>query len=237
MSAERPTLTQDAVQRAEARVDVAHPVITVLDQQAPRLAELQQGYAHITDNQEQQRFISEQYGFLADSIVEAGPFTLEPVELIAVWSKATEMLGGYERYALAGMVSTAYAIQGASNPDWRSFPRSYIEREGVPEGVRTDAEGLQHVRERLRDIWDSTNEIDFYVYGTNEGAMGLAFKLGKRESEGDEEAKKMLEELIAREKEFKTPVLTEIHENFANVLPILRWTLDEAIEELPGKLE
>ena len=184
MPAERPILTPDTVSQAETRRDVTHRIVAVLDQQAPRLAQLQEDYGQIANNQEEQCFISENYGFLADALVDAGSFSLQAEDLISIWSCAMDMFGThgrYQRYALARMVSTAYAVQGVANPEWKTFPRSFAERAGLPDALITDREGLTHVQERLHDIGEAIDDINFYTYGTREDAMGLAFKLSGKD--------------------------------------------------------
>lgn len=232
MPTERPILTAEQVATAENRRGVIHPVLAVIDHHLPTIARLHEGYAQITNNQEQQRFVSANYGFFADALVETGPYSLEPSELIVIWSRAREVFSGYHRYSLAGMVSSAYAIQGAKNPEWRKFPRHYLETHELPEGVARDKSGLLHVQSRLDQVGESLEDISFYVYGTRKSAMSHAFQLAKRESEGDEEAKKELESLIAHEKAHKTPTLGELHENFGNGYVPLYFPIRDALEEL-----
>ena len=143
-----------------------------------------------------------------------------------------EVFSGYHRYALAGMVGSAFAIQGLENPDWKKFPRHYLETFELPPEVVEDRSGLLHVRGRLNQISKSLEEIDFYVFGTRESAMELAFKLAERESEGDQEAKKQLKELIARDARYSTPVIREIHENFGNGFTPLYFSVNDALEVL-----
>lgn len=143
-----------------------------------------------------------------------------------------EVFSGYHRYALAGMVGSAFAIQGLENPDWRKFPRHYLETFELPPEVVEDRSGLLHVRGRLNQISKSLKEIDFYVFGTRESAMELAFKLAKRESEGDQEAKRQIKDLLAREKTYSTPVIQEIHENFGNGFTPLYFPVNRALKAL-----
>jgi hypothetical protein len=232
MSVERPILSGKQIARAERREGVSHPVLSVLEQHLPTIIQLNEGYSSLTDNQEQQRYIKKHYGFLADALVEAGPYTLEPTDLIAIWSRAQEVFSGYHQQALAGMVSSVYAIQGAENSEWRKFPRHYLETSQLPEGVIKDKGGLLYVKSRLDQIGESLDDIDFYTYGTREPRMTYAFNLAKRGSEGDEAAKKELERLIAHEKAHQTPVLEAFHANFRNGYIPLYFPIVRALETL-----
>ena len=232
MPVERPLLTKDQVAQAESRIGFTHPVLTVIEYNLPAIVQLAKGYSQIIDNQEQQRYIRRQYGFLADAIVEVGSYTLEPTDLIAIWSRAREVFSGYHRYALAGMVSSAFAVQGAENPEWRKFPRHYLETSQLPEGVARDQNGLLDVCSKLNHIRESLGEISFYVNGTRESAMSHAFELAKRGSNGDKEAEQELETLIAHQKAHTTPTLAEIYENFGNGFTPLYFPIQRALEAL-----
>lgn len=231
MTPEISPLTPEIVARAECRVGVTHPVISVIDKHLPTIRNLNEGYALLTDNQEQQRYIEEHYGFFADALVEALPFTLEPTDLISIWSRAIEVFSGYHRYALVGMVSRAYAIQGLENPEWKKFPRHYLETRELPEGVLKDKSGLLHVKSRFYEIVQSLNDLDFYVYGMKGSAFEYAGQLAKREKDGDITAKEELERLVAHQKAHTTPTLGELHENFGNGL-IWSYTISETLRTL-----
>ena len=78
------------------------------------------------------------------------------------------------------MLSSAYAVQGLDNPAWKKFPRYYLEERGLPAEVIGDEIGIRHVIGRLDEIGANLLDIDFYVYGTREPAMTLAFNLAKK---------------------------------------------------------
>ncbi len=228
---EQPTLTREQVERAERREGIYHPVIALLESYAPQIEELNQRYRKITDNQEQQKFLRENLGFLADALEGTEDFTLTPLELIAIWSKAHEFFSGYGRYALARMLSCAYAIKNGQNQAYRGFVRHRLEDRELPQEVKQDREGLLYIQRRLAEISASLDEVDFYTYGTRESAMELGFNLAKRVQEGDKVAQKELDTLIQREKEYKTEVLAELHENFGNGMIPVVMDISMALEE------
>lgn len=149
----QPPLTRAEVERAANREGVQHPVISVLEYHSPRLSELSEPYRRIADTQEAQRYSDGNLGFLADAIEEAGDFSLNPLDLVAIWSKAMDLpLGGYFRYDLAGMISAAYGIRGIQTSGWDGFPRYFSERGRLPKSVAKDRSGLLYVHERLETI-------------------------------------------------------------------------------------
>lgn len=237
MSGEIPSLTPEKVALAEKRVGLTHPVIDVLDKNLPILTQLNKRYEGIKDNQEAQRYVREHYSFLADDLVAAGEFPLDPLDIIAIWSRAFTDLPYYQRHAFAGMVSSAYAIQGLDNPHWKKYPRHYSETYEIPQEVIDDKSGLMHVRERLDQIGVNIKEIDFYIYGVRGSAMQLAGELTRKEMAGDLDAKKRLEDLIAHQNTHMTPVLGEIHENFGNGYVPLYFVLNPALKALDEPIE
>lgn len=238
MSPEMSLITRDQVSQAEQRVGYSHPIIAVLDRHLPQITQLHEGFSSISGNQEQQEYIRQNYGFLADAVVEAGSFTLQPLEMVAVWSRAMEIFPSnlYHRYALARIITSAYAIQGLeATPAWKSFPRHFFETNNIPDELVEDRLELEHLKWRISDIGRSIDELDFYSYGTREDAMEVAFKLGKRANqEGDVEAQEQLDKLISYQKEHKTPVLGAIHENWGIGLSSTYRVVQAAIEKGPS---
>jgi|Napbiome12C3dose_1001474.scaffolds.fasta_scaffold00004_66 hypothetical protein len=129
---------------AEARIGINHPVITVIDTHLPQLIQLGREYSAIVDNHERFEFMSKTHGFLADALVDVGPYTLKPLDLVAVWSRVTEVfsVSSNQRYAIAEIVSAAYAVQGLEDPKWKRFPRCRLENFKLPEDVVKDKEGF-----------------------------------------------------------------------------------------------
>lgn len=234
MPAEIPQFTKKQVAQAERREDFSHVVLTVIDKYHPQITQLAQDYSLLVDNQVQQEHIRQHYGFFADALVAAVAYTLQPLEIVAIWSRAIEVFSGYHRYALAGMIASAYAIQGVEHPDWRRFPRHYLETSQLPAAVLRDQSGLTHVMGRLNQIGESLDALDFYVYGTRESAMEVAAALGARINDGDVNARIELDKLVARQKEYSTPVLREIHENWGNGYTPLYFPVRDALETLQG---
>ena len=226
---EQSSLTKEQIERATKREGVQHPVVSVLEYHEPRIAQLK-GYSTLTSNQEQQDYIRKNYGFLGDALEEAGGFSLGPLDLVAVWSKALEIWSDnrYPRYRLAGMLATAYGIQG--RPDLKGLVRHYLETSKLLERIVRDKSGLILVRNRLDDIHTSLDELEFYVSGVKGSSMELAFQLAGKARDGDEEARKQLNQLIARDKEYLTPVLKELHENFGNGMVPFGLTINSAIQ-------
>ena len=226
---EQSTLTKEQVERATRREGIQHPAITVLEYHSPRISQLR-GYSAIKDNQEQQHYISRNYGFIGDALEEAGDFSLLPLDLVAIWSKAMEVWpdNRYPRYRFAGMLAAAYGIQRRS--DLKGLGRFYLETARLPDGLVRDKSGLVHISTRLDHIFAGLGELEFYVSGVKGSSMELAFQLAGKARDGDEEARKQLDQLIARDKEYSTPVLKELHENFGNGAVPLVMTIHSALK-------
>ncbi len=235
MSAERPPLTPDLVSRAEKRVDFSHPILTVIDQHLPTISALNKEYEGIKDPREQQGFIATHYGFLGDAFVEANPFTLEPTDLIGIWSRAIEIFPRYQRYSLATLLTCAYAVHDIANPAWKTLPRQLLETHDLPDGLADDPEGLWHIQNRFDEITESLTEIDAYLYGHGENPIFQAAELARKGQIGDMVAAEELDERITFNENRRSPVLAEFRENFGNGFVPPRLLIRTALTKLGGR--
>lgn len=120
MSVDRIHFTGEQIKAAEKREGYSsHPVLGVIETHLSLITKLNEQYRLLTATPEQEDFCSQNFGFLADALVKAGPFTLQPLELVAIWSRLREIFTGnrQERYFVAAILGNAYAIQGMENPD------------------------------------------------------------------------------------------------------------------------
>lgn len=229
----RVRLTPRQVQAAERREGFPHPLLDVLGQHAPRIAEINVTYDRFAidspeDNQTPQKFIKKNFGFLADAVEEVRAFSLSPLELVAVWSRATEVLRGYQRYAFSEMVASAYSIQGAANPGWKGFPRYFFERDRIPTDLARDYADVTHVRGRLEDVYNHVRALDRFVHGGS--SQRHLVDLAKRMSKGDKKAEVLFDRLAAISERRQSRVIGEVHENFGNGMGPLRFALNDAVE-------
>src|SRR5579872_4393844 len=150
MSSERPLLTPDLYARAESRADFQHPVLDVIERNLTRLTELNASYPTEGTNDEGAAYTREGYTFMVDELVSAGPYNLGPEDLVAIWSRVVELeVLDYQRYALAGLITSVYAIQGLDPEIWKSFAYPYGKIADLPDAITKDKEGLTHVEARL----------------------------------------------------------------------------------------
>ena len=144
MGPERSVLTQEQVAQAEKRIGITHPVISTLRAQRPRILELNEERFKLSNAQEDNAFVANNFGFLADAIEAVGDFSLEPLDIVAIWGEADEMR--IHGYALVMMVSSTYAIQGLENPVWKGLPRHLLETGTLPEEGRSNQSDLLHIK-------------------------------------------------------------------------------------------
>jgi hypothetical protein len=72
------------------------------------------------------------------------------------------------------------------------------------------------------------SELDCYVYGTKEDHAELARKM----RDGDADAERRLEEIIAHQEAHSTPLLGQIYENFPNGTMNLSIAIGDALRAL-----
>lgn len=166
-------LTLESIQRAERGEGVTRTVIDLLDSFEPQIVQLNQEYFRLTNGEEQQKYIQENFGFLADALESTEDFTLKPLDLIGIWSKATKVCNGpeshsyYQRVGIAGMICSAYSTKGMQNQEkWKGFARYVLENLDLPERILDDREGLLYVKGRLDEVVESRSKIISFVNDT-----------------------------------------------------------------------
>ena len=225
---DKPLLSEKDVRAAEKREGdyTKHPVILALDRHQTKIARFIEGYFEIKDGQLGETrtkggYLRSSSGFLIEAITEASPYTLQPLELVAIWSRVLELFPdgpgdmGYSlRYSLAGIISTVYAVSGSVNAEWLDFPRTYLRDLGLPAEVLQDRDGALRVFHRLEEVRLNFLEIGCYARGSRMDFGSLI----NRALNGDSEAENELKSSIKREgpENRNTPVLSEIGENFGN---------------------
>ena len=224
------TLTKEQVDRASRRDGIAHPVIAVLEANEPQLAQLNTEYFALgNDVQGKQAYANSHYGFLADAIEDASEYSVGPLDLIAIWSKAMEVFpdgSPYQRYRLAGMIANTYSIQG--KPELKGIPRYYLENKGqLPHALASDKEAMTYVISRLTDVDRSHKEILNYINGTYDSVVDLA----KRDLAGDAKAREQLQRLEDHRTQHSSELLEELYENLGTHTTHLRNTLVRCLEE------
>jgi len=71
-------------------IAIIHPVVKFLDQNTERIAEIREGSITV-GRAERQAFIRRAYASLAEPLIDAGSYTLEPDDLKLIWEKAFGM--------------------------------------------------------------------------------------------------------------------------------------------------
>lgn len=130
----------EAFRRGEEAI--RHPLVGVLQQNAPRTHSLAS------------------MGFLIPAIDSAGDFSLGPLDIVAVWSKAMELFPSvYQRYRFAHMIVDTYVTKGIGKPQWREFPRRYFETKEFPEDLGQDRGGLLFIKDKLWNLVESLRAL------------------------------------------------------------------------------
>ncbi len=229
MVVEKSRFTKEQICLAERREGYYdHPVLGVIETCLPFITSLNERYQQLTDNQERLQYADRNYRFLADALVAARPFTLEPLEMVAVWSRAREVFPTH-RYRVAGMISNAFAVQAVDSPEWRKFPRYILETGELPKEITTDEVGIRHTLGRLDEITDHLRELSIYSIGTTGTGLNEVIR---RMVAGDETVQKELDELARHQKEHKTLLLGELDEEWGNGIFGTRLCLMIALEKM-----
>lgn len=145
-----------------------HSVLAAIQNQSHNIQAMQASIAnekviHGEFGFDEQTYLEQNFGFMADAIAEAGGFTLQPNDIINVWSKTSDMFSYYQRHALSGIISAAYCVQLFRRKEWKMFPRIYnsgIDNtfEFLSEINPTDKE-FQRILSRYQDLTSSVREL------------------------------------------------------------------------------
>lgn len=233
---ERLQLTRDQVVQAETRTGAPHPVVAVIDSYIPRI-QLWNATCNALGNANKiDQYIKYHFCSLADAFVKAGPYTLNPVDIIQIWSKIEEITP-YGHYTFAEMISAAYAIQGLDNPAWKRFPRYYVEHieSKLPKELVHDETGLTHVRQRLAQVAESISAIESFE-NSDHGAMSREANEIARKTKSPKTLveREVIEFARLRKKRSYLDLLHHIGERFGNGLDPLISTIEDAWLELPS---
>lgn len=211
------------------RGEVYHPISAVILKNTVELETAAEEYPRGCSNDVIQPFLVENYGHLVDSIVDVGPFTLHPDELISVWAGADKLFTRPpQEYLLARTVAVAYAVQAEDEEKWLGLPRHFLHNPGPPSTKIYDANGLTRVLNKMRDVSASLGEMNRFFYGFTESPTGRASDLTKRVREGDESARLELEKLLA----IPNPpdIVGKLKENFGNGMGSASICIQESLE-------
>lgn len=244
MVAERPLLRERDVRAAERWQDgfAGHPVIVVLGNNLSQIEDLNRRYPLHLDSPITKQDLTDRLGFLVEALVAAKPFTLDPLELVAVWSRMTEVfptkiraagrwpMFEQSRYrtALAGTISITHAIQVTEDLSWKQFPMTYLRSSALPEEIVIDNNGLQSVSNRLGVVRENVIELDCYAKGTREKTAAII----KAYTEGKQGALRRLEVFESFMDRRNTPVLTDMSDSFGNGAMYARSLVDTALRDL-----
>lgn len=210
-------LTREQIEAAKK--DITHPVVQVFLGMQDEIKEFNLTYRKIQGNVEAQRYISSNIEPFARRLNQLEEFTLEPLDLVSIWSRISQDFeGAYMGYTLAAVIPTTYGINGIDSKKWKEIVPFVAKNRKFPKEFLIDEPNQIKFWTRLKNVGKSLDELDYYSYGTREDCMDLANKAYKQ---GDNEAEKKFEEIIAWQKEHKDEVLGKIHENFGNGFSIL----------------
>lgn len=177
---DKPLLSEEDIRTAEKlEGDYAnHPVILALNRHEIEIARFVDGYFKIKDFQPGETRTKDGYlrassDFLIEAITAAVPYTLEPLEMVAIWSRVIKLfpdepndMGHYppiHRHAVAGIISTVYAVSELGNTKWLDFPLTHLRDLELPAEVLQDRDGALRVFNRLEEIRLNIREVNRWV--------------------------------------------------------------------------
>jgi hypothetical protein len=145
-------------------------------------------------------------------------FTLNPLEIISIWSRASELFEGevpYPRYRLSTSLSCLYGAMNIESGPWKTLYEGICDERVRPfnDLVEKDGENAIKFRDRLYEIDKSLGQIKVFYNGTTEDISELC----KKERLGDESAKNKIDAIAEnQERNDGNGFLRKISENWGN---------------------
>lgn len=212
------SLTDEEVEKAVKREGIEHPILTLFEEFTPQLQKYIKGKPATDDNSVAQSYVRNNLRFLAEAVeTHVGGYSLKPLEIISIWSKATELgMTNYDLYRLAAITGIKFASMGLLNPVWNNLVTKYFATGKFPKEIFDRKEDVAFFRSRLDIVRENVGVIDKYKAGdgpTIEEYVA-SLKAGK-EIDISNIKKKPYDDLLGR-----------IHENFGNGLIPIYFRLD-----------
>lgn len=205
---------------AAAKRDRSHIVIQVFDGLGEKHWNTLLQSLRTADNEQQQKLREKSFVPFAEAL-EGKVFTLMPLEIVSIWSRAMEVFPNnrYPRYTLSTAIAYTYGAIPIKSEEWKHLFKmahekgydhlEYLAGKDTPNAIR--------FRQRLLEVDKSLQELNYYMYGTRENMGSLAVKAY---GEGNKEAQKRYEQMVLWQKTHDDMILGAIHENWANGITV-----------------
>lgn len=223
-----PTLTDDNVRIALSVQGTEHPVLSLFGEYSPRLGQFSKNYHMVEENRSRQDYARKNFGFFADLLEETDPFTLAPLEIIAIWARLTDF--ELPRYESARMLAFRYAteyVDGALG----SSGRYNFETGGFPPEACITPDQIEAMGKRVEDVRLSVDNIQEYIDGLPDAVREIV----RLTRTGDTQKVAELIRLIEDRKNIphiNSLEKLQISENFGNGILELRMSMSEAVRHL-----
>ncbi len=179
-----------AFKAAESRQGVSHPVLGVFSRHAETISRLNGEFTAIRSTESgevafrKEREKLADYTFLAEEFSAIDAHTLEPLDLVALWSGIAETFPVAPiRYAVAQSLVLTYAIQGLENPQWKQLPETCFTKDDASlydELCQSDMQGAHQVTERIKEVRANLRALVDFSYGYQlEPGESLTEKYGR----------------------------------------------------------
>lgn len=152
-------LTREGVEKAIRREGPPHVLVGLLELHQ---AKITPPTCPTLNAKEQYQFAGSNWDSLVQGVASAGEYSLEPLDLITIWSKVSEVLPEhfYLRYYWASVISVFYAGHGL--PAGQERIPFHLLHNTLPFNTEEDAKTLTHLGNRLDEVIESVNQIRAY---------------------------------------------------------------------------
>ncbi|MBL7055439.1 hypothetical protein ISS07_00840 [Candidatus Woesearchaeota archaeon] len=212
-------LSIEEVEKSVAREGVEHPLLTILDELTPQFQKYFAERPETNEPSTANDYIKNNLGFFAEAIDQTADYNLEPLDLIAIWSKAEEIgMSRYDTTEMSGMIAAKYAAQGLKDPAWKNMASKNLKSSDLSSDALNRSDDVVVFRSRLEQVSASVDALD--EYRSADGSASVSDVIAYMNTPGN-----TIEGWKAQAKEKSTQpheeFLGRITENFGNGMTVL----------------
>lgn len=208
-----------------AKSDRSHTAIKTLDDMLDRWGALNDSLKGENDCQKQQKLCAEAFVPFAEAL-EGQAFTLKPLEIVSIWSRAMELFPEsiYARCRLSASLICVYGTAGTESQKWEHLFKKINENSRyLRDMAHRDMKGANRFIRRLFEINRSLKALDYYLYGTRGDLTGGIFSglSTHMDVEGG------LSQIISQKEWHTDALLSKISEEWADEMTIVSVQLQD----------
>ena len=181
---ELPNLNREQIENAKK--DRSHLAIKILDSFGNQYWTDAVQEMRRADGNEAKQEVCRKAILPAAEAFEGQDFTLKPLEIISIWSRARELFGKvtYPNYGLSTALAFSFCSRPIQSEAWKHLYQKHGQKGYFTRLCKGERENSLVFGRKLDQLRESRREIDFYIYGTRESMGDIVQRMVRKEKGG-----------------------------------------------------